>query len=212
MEYHVLRCTGSPSEDCPSVSNTSTQSLVGLLKYRRTHHHDVLYHPALDRYVMLPDRTPRTRTMKSHSICSKDFCDPWYTHTKKYYPPSAHLLLSGLLLSKLTTCGKSMPLAIVHQSHDLGPTCGTHHCGENMENVVEETDNRILEERRCHLETLKGATHGKVYLRSLIRSGLMYPPFWFSTLESKKAMLILLEGNLRSLSQKGLSYPTCFHT
>ena len=26
----------------------------------------------------------------------------------------------------------------------------------------------------------------------------MHPPFWFSTLESKKAMLILLEGNLRT--------------
>src|SRR5882724_8619779 len=44
----------------------------------------------------------------------------------------------------------------------------------------------------------RGATHGKVYLRSLIWSGLMYPPFWFSRLKSKKAMLILLEGNLRT--------------
>ena len=44
----------------------------------------------------------------------------------------------------------------------------------------------------------RGATHGKVYLRSLIWLGLMYPPFWFSTLESKKATLILLEGNLRT--------------
>src|SRR5882724_12306527 len=44
----------------------------------------------LDGYVTLPDRTPHTRTMMSHSICSKDFCNPWYTHLKKYYPPSAH--------------------------------------------------------------------------------------------------------------------------
>src|SRR5882724_203895 len=44
----------------------------------------------------------------------------------------------------------------------------------------------------------RGATHGKVYLRSLIQSGSMYPPFWFSMLKSKKAMLILLEGNLRT--------------
>ena len=115
---------------------------------------------ALDRYVMLPDRTPHTRTMMSHSICSKDICDPWYTHLKKYYPPSAHLLLSGLLpsellLSKLTTCGQSMPLAIVHGSCDLGPTCGTHHCSENVENTVEETDNRILRETKCHSQTIK---------------------------------------------------------
>jgi len=40
----------------------------------------------------------------------------------------------------------------------------------------------------------------------------MYPPFWFFTLESKKAMLILLEGNLRPLSQKGSSYPLSSHT
>src|SRR5882724_10293095 len=55
----------------------------------------------------------------------------------------------------------------------------------------------------------RGATHGKVYLRSLIQSGLMYPPFWFSMLESKKAMLILLEGNLRTsyLKKRGSSYP-----
>jgi len=34
----------------------------------------------------------------------------------------------------------------------------------------------------------------------------MYPPFWFSTLESKRATLILLEGNLRTsyLKEKGL--------
>ena len=44
----------------------------------------------------------------------------------------------------------------------------------------------------------RGATHEKGYLRSMIWLGLMDPPFWFSTLESKKAMLILLEGNLRT--------------
>src|SRR5882724_12962340 len=63
----------------------------------------------LDRYVMLPDRTLRTQMMTSHSICSKDFCNPWYTHPKKYYPPSAHLLPSRLLLSELTTVDKMCP-------------------------------------------------------------------------------------------------------
>jgi len=46
---------------------------------------------ALDRYVTLLDRTPCTQTMTSQCICSKDFCDPWYTHPKKYYPLCAHL-------------------------------------------------------------------------------------------------------------------------
>src|SRR5882724_6860809 len=54
---------------------------------------------------------------------------------------------------------------------------------------------------RFHNLGLNCATHGKLYLRSLIWLGLMYPPFWFSMLESKKAMHILLEGNIeRSLS------------
>src|SRR5882724_4078262 len=41
MEHHVLRWIGSPSEDCPSVSNVSTQSLVGLLTYRMSHGHGI---------------------------------------------------------------------------------------------------------------------------------------------------------------------------
>src|SRR5882724_5684368 len=42
----------------------------------------------------------------------------------------------------------------------------------------------------------------------------MYPPFWFSMLKSKKAMLTLLEGNLRTsyLKKRGLSYPPSSHT
>src|SRR5882724_12505911 len=54
-----------------------------------------------------------------------------------------------LLLSELATHGQSVPLSIIHGSHDLSPTCGTHHCGNNMENVVEVTDNRIPMETRC---------------------------------------------------------------
>ena len=41
MEHHVLGWTGSPLEDHPSVSNMSTQSLVGLLMYRMSHGHDI---------------------------------------------------------------------------------------------------------------------------------------------------------------------------
>ena len=41
MEYHVLGWTGSLLESHPSVSNVSTQSLVGLLTYRMSHCHDI---------------------------------------------------------------------------------------------------------------------------------------------------------------------------
>src|SRR5882724_13430130 len=79
-------------------------------------------------------------------------------------------------------------------------------------NVVEETNNRDPKGDKVPLEDNRGATHGKVYLRSLIQSGLMYPPFWFSTLKSKKATLILLEGNLRTFYLKrGSSYPLSSH-
>src|SRR5882724_6416450 len=40
----------------------------------------------------------------------------------------------------------------------------------------------------------------------------MYPPFWFSMLESKKAMLILLKGNFKISISEGLivsSKPSC---
>src|SRR5882724_4743103 len=114
----------------------------------------------LDGYVMLLDRTPRTRTMTSHSICSKNFCDTWYTHPKKYYLLSVHLLPSGLVSIwigsvRATHHGQSVPLAIVHGSRDLGPTCGTYYCGGNMEDVVGEMDNRILKETKCHSETIE---------------------------------------------------------
>src|SRR5882724_11042636 len=132
----------------------------------------------LDRYVTLPDRTPHTQTMTSHSICSKNFCNTWYTHLKKYYLLSVHLLPSRLVSIQIGSiqaarCRQSVPLAIIHGSCDLSPTCGTYYCGRNVEDAVEERDNRILKETKCHSETNRGATHGKVYLRSLIWSGLI---------------------------------------
>src|SRR5882724_11138576 len=106
---------------------------------------------ALDRHITLPDRTPHTQMMRSHSIFSKNFYNPWYTHLKKYYPLSSHFASVQIASIQLTTHRQSVSLDIIHRSRDLGMTCGTHHCGENMENVVEEMDNRILRETRCHL-------------------------------------------------------------
>jgi len=64
----------------------------------------------------------------------------------------------------------------------------------NVENVAEGTDNKDPKGDKVPLRDNRDATQGKLYLRSLIWLGLMYPPFWFSMLKSKKATLILLEG------------------
>src|SRR5882724_2437907 len=76
---------------------------------------------------------------------------------------------------------------------------------EMWRNAVEETDNRDPKGDKVPLGDNRGATHGKLYLRSLIQLGLMHPPFWFSTLESKKAILILLQGKtLKIFISEGL--------
>ena len=58
-------------------------------------------------------------------------------------------------------------------------------CGE----MHWKTDNRNPKGANGPLKDNRGATHRKLYLRSLIWLGVMYPPLWFSTLESEKAML-----------------------
>jgi len=103
--------------------------------------------------------------MTSHSIYSKDFCNPWYTHPKKYYPPSAHFASISIASIQIVSVWigsvqaahrrQSVPLAVNHRFHDLGLTCGTYYCGENVENVVEAMDNRILKETECHSETIE---------------------------------------------------------
>jgi len=50
-----------------------------------------------------------------------------------------------------------------------------------------------LKETRCHLETIEVPLM-EIIFKELIQLGFMYSPFWFSMLEYKKAMLILLEG------------------
>jgi len=87
----------------------------------------------------------------------------------------------------------------------------TYHYGGNVENV-EERDNRNPKGDKVPLGDNRGATHGNFYLMRCF-VGLMYPPFLFSTLESKQATLIWLEGKYRrSLSQKASSHLLNFHT
>ena len=69
---------------------------------------------------------------------------------------------------------------------------------------MEGTDNKDPKGDKVPLGDNRDATQGNLYLRSLIQLGLMYPPFWFSTLESKKAILILLEGTLKIIISEGL--------
>jgi len=107
------------------------------------------------------------------------------------------------LQTKHTLSWSLWSLAIIHRSHNLSPTCGTYHCGGNVENGVEETDNSDPKRDKVPFGDNRGATLGKLYLRSLIQFGLMYPPFWFSMLEFKKAILILLEGKTLKITVSG---------
>ena len=55
----------------------------------------------------------------------------------------------------------------------------------------------------------RSAPHGKLF-KEMIQFCLIYPPFWFSMLKSKQAILILLEGNSRSLTL-GSHIVSCEH-
>jgi len=57
---------------------------------------------------------------------------------------------------------------------------------ESMENVVEEKDHMCPKGNKVPLM--------EKVLKERIWFSLMLSPFWFSTLESKKAMLILMQG------------------
>src|SRR5882724_10481962 len=108
MEHHVLRWTGSPSEDHPSVSNVSTQSLVGLLMYRMSHSHDIhldtsqAYRPNLmaDHHQMHPLQVmhdhPDFITDLSSCLCTQQPTSVliYLTHGQTVSSPIA---LSGLM-------------------------------------------------------------------------------------------------------------------
>ena len=157
--------------------------------------------PALDRYILLLDRTPHTWMMTLLNICgtvSYNLQHP-LSHPSLLYLYFFHTTIlhpSGLLLSELTTCGHKHPWLIPMKisyhpwSCHLSLTCGTYYCGGNVENVVEETDIRDhkgdkvpLEDIECHL--------WKIVFKEMFQFSLIYPPIWFSRLKSKNAMLIL---------------------
>ena len=76
-----------------------------------------------------------------------------------------------------------------------------------MENVVEETDTiGTLKETRCHL--------WKIVFNEMIWFSLMYEPFWFSTLEFKKAMLIFTGRKILKITISGsfVTSPELSHT
>src|SRR5882724_11900599 len=109
-------------------------------------------------------------------------------------------------MTSLNICSTSMTygiLTLIHGSHDLGPTCAIYHRGGNVEKSVEGKDNRDPERDKVPLGDNRGATHGKMYFRRLIWISLMYPPFWFSTLKYKKAMLIFTGRKILKITISG---------
>jgi len=69
---------------------------------------------------------------------------------------------------------------------------------KNVENAVEERDNRNPNRDKVLLGDNRSVTCGKLYLRSLIWLGLMYPPFWFSMLKYKIGYTHITGRNSRS--------------
>src|SRR5882724_2102547 len=72
--------------------------------------------------------------------------------------PSNHLLPSSLLPSELTTHGHKQPQLISMKisyypwSRNLGLTCGTYHCGGNVDKCGGSKTIGTLKETRCLLE------------------------------------------------------------
>jgi len=58
MEYHILRWTGSPSEDLLNVPNVLIESLQDLPTYGSSHHHD----------ICLSTSTPMGRTLQEATL------------------------------------------------------------------------------------------------------------------------------------------------
>ena len=133
--------------------------------------------PALDGYVILPDRTPHTLGQWHHSICGMAFYNLHHPHLYLLLFTSVHPICfhldcfhpSWLPADKACPQLITKSLAIIHRSCNLSPTCGTYHCGWNVENTVEKTDNRDTKGAKVPLRDNRGATCGKLYLRCLIR-------------------------------------------
>jgi len=134
------------------------------------------------------------------------------------------LLLSGLLLSKRPPADKHpqlIPMKLGYHPTDLGSLAWP------MALITVEEMWRMqwkretigtLKETRCHSETIE--VHSwKIVFRRWFGFGLMHPPFWFSIFKSKKATLILLEGNIEdhclkeaSCARRAMSHDSHFHS
>src|SRR5882724_9163244 len=62
----------------------------------------VLYHPSLDRYVLLPDRTPCTWTMTSLNICGMACYNLWHPHSHPFLFTSVHPFCFHLVIFHLS--------------------------------------------------------------------------------------------------------------
>jgi len=148
--------------------------------------------------------------MTSLNICGTDFYDLWHPSLS-----SITVLLSihfsSIQIDSIwadhpqTKHTPADPMKLGYQSWISWPQPDLWHLPlwRRMENAVEETDNRGPKGDKVPLRDNRSATCGKLYLRSLIQLGLMHPPFCFSILKSKKAMLILLEGKTLKITISG---------
>jgi len=137
--------------------------------------------PALDGCPLHLDRIPCTQMMTSLNICGTAFYDlqhPWFHPSQPTHGPHHQFI--------------SISSTIIHTSHGLGLVHSTYHCGEKMWNVVEgqTIEGQTMERWE---ETRQGATQRqykchlwKAVSKKMIQFCLMYPLFWFSTLEYKR--------------------------
>jgi len=111
---HGIIITSIPTRPLPTLTGDNQYFKLG---------GGVLYHSTSGQICHAPGQDPHTQMMTSHSICSKDFCDPWYTHPKKYYPPSAHfasIWIVSVWIDSFRAAHhrQSMTLAVDHRSHN----------------------------------------------------------------------------------------------
>jgi len=115
----------------------------------------VLYHCTSGWICHTPGQDPSHSDDDITQYMQQGLLQPMVYSSEEVLPSICPFASVWIASVQATHCRQSVPLAIIHGSCDLSLTCGTYHCGENVENAVEEMDNRILKETECHLETIE---------------------------------------------------------
>ena len=122
MEHHVLRWIGSPLEDHPSVSNVSTQSLVGLPTYRTSHGCDVLCHHSPRRIFLTFRQDSLYSRCQPLPICA---APPSVNSGILRFGPrhSFHPLTSGRICFRLSQATHGSHPQLIHIGFHLSSLC-----------------------------------------------------------------------------------------